>query len=144
MKYKALLLFLISVFFPACVQNIVLEGMKIPKDQIGRIQPNVTTRFDIIEWFGPPDYHKDPNTVRALLQQIDSYEEYIKVEHPAFSDAYVYEFTKGRTEVFSIIIFNFFRDDRRQDNLVIFFNPDDTVKYYAYREGTKYIFKDSN
>ena len=141
MKFKILLLFIFSLFFPACVQNTVLEGLEIPKNQIERIQPGVTQRADIIKWFGPPNYHKDPNTVKSLLQQIDSRGEYIKVDHPAFKDAYVYEFIKGRTEVFSIIIFNFFRDDRKQDHLIVFFNPDDTVKYYAYREGTKDIFK---
>jgi hypothetical protein len=140
MKSRIILFVLIGLFVPACVQNLVLEGQKIPDDYVERIKPGVTKRSEVLQWFGPPAKHKDPNTVKKLLQQIDAKGEYIKVDHPAFKDAFVYEFTYGRTELFSIILFTYLRDDRKDDLFIVFFDSDDTVKYFAYRKGTKEIF----
>ncbi|HLC16985.1 MAG TPA: hypothetical protein VJL89_12250 [Thermodesulfovibrionia bacterium] len=136
MKSRIILFVLIGLFVSGCVQNFVLEGQKIPEDYVGRIQPGITKRSEVLQWFGPPEQHKDPNTVKKLLQQVDAEGEFIKVDHPAFKDAFVYEFSYGRTEVFSIILFTYLIDDHKKDLLIVFFNPDDTVKYFAHRKGT--------
>ena len=137
MKKIFLFVFLsLSLSLPACIKGYFMEGNKIYEDYISQIKRGQTTRDDVLKWFGPPVEFQDPKTLKMLLKTLDLTAETPSMDHP-FEDAFVYEFTYAKTSGFSIILYTYSKTDSKKDILMVFFDDDDKVKYYAYRNGTE-------
>lgn len=135
MKKIVLFIFLAPIL-SACIKGYFMEGNKIYEDYISQIKIGQTTRDDILKWFGPPVEFQDPKTLKMLLKTLDLTAETPAVDHP-FEDAFVYEFTYAKTSGFSIIVYTHIKTDSKKDILMVFFDDNDKVKYYAFRKGTE-------
>jgi hypothetical protein len=133
---KVFLTILLTLSLSACIKGHFMEGSKIYEDNISKIKISQTTRDDILKWFGPPVEFQDPKTLKMILQTLDLTAETPAVDHP-FEDAFVYEYTYAKTSGFSIIIYTYIKTDSKKDILMVFFDDNDKVQYYAFRKGTE-------
>lgn len=134
-----LLLINLTFFLSSCLRANFIEGTRIDSKDVKTIQPGVTTREEILTWFGPPTEFANPGTLKVILNQLDFSSDPV-LSHP-FEDAFTYEFVQGKSRLLFLILFNKIDIDIKSDVLIIFFDEEGVVKYYAYRKGTDTFFK---
>jgi hypothetical protein len=117
-----------------CVVARYSEGANVREERIGEIQPGVTTRAEVLEWFGAPQGFTEPGMVRELMENAGlTPSEVVSVP---FADVLVFESTKGRIRAMLLLLFNRIELRVASDRLVVFFDEQDRVLYYGYRRGT--------
>ena len=130
-----------AVFLSSCLRANFVEGTRIETSEVQMINPGVTTREEILKWFGPPTEFANPGTLKLILNQLDLVTEPV-LSHP-FEDAFTYEFVQGKSRILFLILFNKVDIDVKSDVLIVFFDEEGVVKYYAYRKGTEIFFNDN-
>jgi hypothetical protein len=119
----------------SCVIGRYYDGSKIREGKIIEIKPGVTTRAEIVSWFGPPQNYVTPAVFNEILRQMDLlYEE--PISNYPFANIVSYQFMRGNLRGIITILFNFLEWDVKSDHLVIFFDQDEKVKYYGFHKGT--------
>jgi hypothetical protein len=131
----SLLIFSIAVGASSCIKGHFMEGNIIQEDNISRIQNGVTTREEILKWFGPPVEYQDPETLKMIMQTLDLTADSMAVTHP-FEDAFIYEHVYAKTSGVFALVAIYLKTDTKRDVLIVFFDENDKVKYYAFRKGT--------
>ncbi len=126
---------LLGLCMAGCVVGRYYEGPKVLAERIEDIQPGVTTREEIIEWFGPPRNYLSPTIINQLLTELDVTDEPIS-EYP-FANILSYQYSEGRLKALVLILFNRLELDVKSDHLVIFFDDNERVKYFGFRKGTR-------
>jgi hypothetical protein len=111
-----------------------VEGNEVPDAQVSRIQPGVTTRAEILDWFGAPIFHTDPSGLRMVLERGEVLPEDL-LQFP-YADVLVFERSRMRERRLFLLLFIYFEGRRVQDRLVVFFDRQDRVMYYGYRRGS--------
>jgi hypothetical protein len=128
------LLIVALVSTAGCVIGRYSEGQAIAADQIPRIVPGVTTKAEILDWFGAPQSYADATFLEEFLSERELVPGPI-VDLP-FADVLVYRFTAGRLRGLVLILYNQIRLDVASDTLVIYFDEQDRVLYHGWRKGT--------
>jgi len=117
----------------ACFSIGVVSGNAVPPERVAEIQPGVTTRAEVLEWFGAPEDYTDPSGLRRVFADGVMLPE--DVLHLPYADVLVFELTRGRARGVLLILFNYFEVQVANDRLVVFFDDQDRVLYYGYRAG---------
>ncbi len=114
-----------------CFSIRVVSGNSVPADRVAAIEPGVTTRVEILEWFGAPEDFTDPSGLRRVFADGVLLPE--DVLHLPYADVLVFELTRGRARGVLLLFFNYFDVRVANDRLVVFFDDQDRVLYYGYR-----------
>jgi hypothetical protein len=124
-----------SFLLTSCVVGRYYEGPKIPPEKIKEIKPGVTTKEEIISWFGPPQNYISPTIFNEILREIDVTREPL-TNYP-FANILSYQYNRGNIRGIILVLFNFIEAKVKSDYLVIFLDENDRVKYYGFRKGTE-------
>jgi hypothetical protein len=116
---------------PGCVVGQYREGNEVPLEMADRIRPGVTTKQEILEWFGPPQNYTSASIVEQLIATDNTPPG--TVPPYRFSDVLAYEVYHGEMRGLFLLFFNSLRFDVRSDHFVVFFDDDDIVQYYGVR-----------
>lgn len=115
-----------------CFSIEVVAGNQVPAEHIPQIQPGQTTKAQVLEWFGAPEDYTDPSGLRRVLDDgVVLPEDVLALP---YADVLVFETTRGRVKGVFTILFNWFDVKVASDRLVVFFDDEDRVLYYGYRE----------
>ncbi|MGQ9638817.1 MAG: hypothetical protein ACUVQ9_07360, partial [Thermodesulfobacteriota bacterium] len=69
---KKLVGFLLLVLLSSsCILGRYYEGSQIPRDKIKEIKPGLTTKEEILKWFGPPQNYISPTIFNEILKELD-------------------------------------------------------------------------
>ncbi len=125
---------LLALSLVGCAIGRYYGGSRIAEDRIKDIQPGVTTRQEILTWFGPPQNYLSPTLLNQILRQYEVTQEPL-TNYP-FANIFSYEFTRGNFKLLLLILFNYVEGTVKTDHLVIFFDENERVKYYGFHKGT--------
>jgi hypothetical protein len=107
-------------------------GTRIRIENIPRIEDGVTTREEVMSWFGPPSAFFNPTFLDVILGDED---EMIGSGATVLNDVYTYRYIKNKTTIFFVPIFVAFLDTVAvAETLTIFFDENGKVEYHAYRQ----------
>jgi len=118
-----------------CVIGRYYEGPKIPEEKLKEIKPGITTREEIITWFGPPQNFISPTVFNEILREMDVTREAL-TNYP-FANILSYQYNRGNIRAIVLVLFNFIDANVKSDHLVIFLDDNEKVKYYGFRKGTE-------
>jgi len=131
---KIVAVWLACLFLVGCAIGRYYGGSRIPEDRIQDIQPGVTTRQEVLEWFGPPQNYLSPTLLNQILRQYEITQEPLTT-YP-FANILSYQFDRGNFRLLLLILFNYVEAEVKSDQLVIFFDENERVKYYGFHKGT--------
>ena len=117
-----------------CVIGHYHEGPKISEEKLKEIKPGVTTKAEIISWFGPPQNYISPTVFNEILREMDVTREPL-TNYP-FANILSYQYNRGNIRAIVLVLFNYVDANVKSDHLVIFLDENETVKYYGCRKGT--------
>ena len=133
-RLKILGVGLVSLTLVGCAIGRYYSGSRIPEDRIKDIQPGVTTRQEILDWFGPPQNYLSPTLLNQILREYEMTQE--PLSNYPFANILSYEFSRGNFKLLLLILFNYVEAEVKSDHLVIFFDENERVKYYGFHKGT--------
>ena len=125
----------LALFLEGCVVGRYYEGPKISPEKIKEIKPGITTKEEIISWFGPPQNYISPTVFNEILREMDVTREPL-TNYP-FANILSYQYNRGNIRAIVLILFNFVEAKVKSDHLVIFLDENDRVKYYGFHKGTE-------
>ena len=126
---------LLSIFSAGCIIGRYYEGPQVLAEKIKDIKPGITTREEIIDWFGPPQNYLSPTVFNQILRELDVTAEPL-MSYP-FANILSYQYDRGNIRIFILVLFNYAEAKVKSDHLVIFFDENERVKYYGFRRGTE-------
>ena len=128
---------ILSLFFLllSCVIGRYHEGPLISQEKIKEIKPDITTKAEIISWFGPPQNYISPTVFNEILREMDVTREPL-TNYP-FANILSYQYNRGNVRAIVLILFNFVEATVKSDHLVIFLDDEDKVKFYGFHKGTE-------
>jgi len=132
--FRIIPLLLLSFFLTSCIIGRYYEGPKIAEERIKEIKPGVTTKEEIISWFGPPQNYLSPTIFNQVLRELDVTRE--PINYYPFANILSYQFNQGNVRAVVLILFNYVEGKVKSDHLVIFMDENDRVKYYGFYKGT--------
>jgi len=124
----------LALLLTGCVVGRYYEGPQISGEKIREIQPGVTTKEEIIRWFGPPQNYISPTVFNEILRELDVTRE--PLTHYPFANILSYQYNRGNIRAIVLVLFNFVEAKVKSDHLVIFLDENDRVKYYGFHKGT--------
>ncbi|MDI7261119.1 MAG: hypothetical protein QME90_14520 [Thermodesulfobacteriota bacterium] len=132
-----MIILFLGLFFllSGCVVGRYYEGPQISPDKIREIKPGVTTKEEIISWFGPPQNYISPTVFNEILREMDVTREPL-TNYP-FANILSYQYNRGNIRAIVLVLFNFVEAKVKSDHLVIFLDEKDRVKYYGFHKGTE-------
>ncbi len=125
---------LLILFLESCVIGRYHEGPQISEEKIKEIKPGVTTKSEIISWFGPPQNYISPTFFNEVLREMEVTREPL-TNYP-FANILSYQYNRGNIRAIVLILFNYVDAKVKSDHLVIFLDDNEKVKYYGFRKGT--------
>jgi len=126
---------LLSLFCAGCIIGRYYEGPQVLAEKIKDIKPGITTKEEIIDWFGPPQNYLSPTVFNQILRELDVTAEPL-ASYP-FANILSYQYDRGNIRIFILVLFNYAEAKVKSDHLVIFFDENERVKYYGFRRGTE-------
>ena len=117
-----------------CVVGRYYEGPIISEEKLKDIKPGLTTKAEIINWFGPPQNYISPAVFNEILRELDVTREPL-TNYP-FANILSYQYNRGNIKAIVLVLFNFVEAKVKSDHLVIFFDDNEKVKYYGFHKGT--------
>jgi hypothetical protein len=132
---KIIGIFCLAFLFAGCVVGRYYEGPKISEEKIKEIKPGVTTKAEIVSWFGPPQNYISPTIFNEILREMDVTREPL-TNYP-FANILSYQYNRGNIRAIVLILFNFVDAKVKSDHLVIFLDENERVKYYGFHKGTE-------
>jgi hypothetical protein len=117
-----------------CVIGRYEEGSPVAAERVAEIVPGVTTKTDILAWFGAPQGMADAQLLESFLVDRELMPGPV-VDLP-FADVLVYRLTRGKVRGMILVLYNQFDIDIASDTLVVFFDGQDRVTHFGYRNGT--------
>jgi hypothetical protein len=126
----------LAFLLTSCWVGRYYDGPKIREEKIIEIKPGVTTRAEIVSWFGPPQNYLSPAIFNEILRQMDLLSEEPISSYP-FANIASYQYMRGNFRGFiTLFLFNYLEWHVKADHLVIFFDENEKVKYYGFIKGT--------
>ncbi|MCX8117039.1 MAG: hypothetical protein N3G78_03765 [Desulfobacterota bacterium] len=127
-------LFLLLFWLSGCVVGRYYEGSQISSEKVREIRPGITTKEEIIRWFGPPQNYISPTLFNQILRELDVTRE--PLTHYPFANVLSYQYNRGNIRAMILVLFNFVEAKVKTDHLVIFLDENDRVQYYGFHRGT--------
>lgn len=124
----------LSVLMTGCIVGRYYEGSTIPEEKIKEIKPGITTKEEIISWFGPPQNYLTPTIFNQILRELDVTRE--PVNYYPFANILSYQYNRGNVRAVVLILFNYIEGKVKSDHLVVFVDENDKVQYYGFYKGT--------
>jgi hypothetical protein len=115
-----------------CMIARYTEGYPIARDRVADIQRGVTTREQILAWFGPPRGYTSDTVLRSLVAEPENSDGFL--DPSRLPDVLAYEFAEGEARGVLLLLFNYVRARVDSDRLVVFFDDEDRVLYYGFHE----------
>jgi len=131
---KIIGVFCITVFLASCIIGRYQEGPLISEEKIREIKPGVTTKEEIISWFGPPQNYISPTFFNEILREMEVTRE--PLSNYPFANILSYQYNRGNIGAIVLVLFNYVDAKVKSDHLVIFLDDNEKVKYYGFRKGT--------
>ena len=126
---------LLSLISTGCIVGRYYEGPNIIAEKVKDIKPGVTTKEEIIEWFGPPRNYMSPTVFNKIMQDLD------KTGEPLgtfpFANILSYQYDQANVRALVLVLFNYAEAKVKSDHLVIFLDENERVKYYGFYRGTE-------
>ena len=130
-KLRRLGALLPALALSGCVSFSGNFGTKIRVENIPRIENGVTTREEVMSWFGPPSAFFNPSFLDVIFGEED---EMIGSGAVVLNDVYTYRYIENETTLFFVPIFlAVFHTEAVAETLTIFFDENGRVEYHAYR-----------
>lgn len=124
----------LSFLLTGCIVGRYYEGATIPEEKIKEIKPGITTKEEIISWFGPPQNYLSPTIFNQILRELEVTRE--PVNYYPFANILSYQFNRGNVRAIVLILFNYIEGKVKSDHLVVFVDENDRVQYYGFYKGT--------
>jgi hypothetical protein len=124
----------LSFLLAGCVIGRYYEGPKISEEKLKEIKPGITTKAEIVSWFGPPQNYISPTVFNEILREIDVARE--PLTHYPFANILSYQYNRSNVRAVILLLFNFIDAKVKSDHLVIFLDDNEKVIYYGFRKGT--------
>ncbi len=124
----------LPILLAGCIMGRYYEGPKISPEKIKDIKPGITTKEEIVTWFGPPQSYISPTIFNQILRELDLTREPINTYF--FANILSYQYNQGNIRGLVLILFNYIEGKVKSDHLVIFLDDNDKVKYYGFYKGT--------
>jgi hypothetical protein len=124
----------LALLASGCVMGGYRAGPEIREEYLERIEPGITTKGEILTWFGAPEHFTDATTLGRALDALDVAPE--DVVGLPFSDVLVFRHTRGRLRGFIALLFNRIEWRVASDTLVVYFDAQDRVLYHGYSRDT--------
>ncbi len=138
---------LLGAVLSGCISFSGHFGTEIRVEHIPRIEEGVTTREEVMSWFGPPSAFFNPTFLDVILGEEDemilgeeddvNFESEDEITGPAaalLDDVYTYRYIENKSTLFFIpIFFGVFDTVAVSETLTIFFDENGRVRYHAYR-----------
>jgi len=124
----------VSFLLASCVIGRYYEGPQISEEKLKEIKPGVTTKAEIISWFGPPQNYISPTVFNEILREMDVTREPL-TNYP-FANVLSYQYNRSNVRAIILLLFNFIDAKVKSDHLVIFLDDKEKVIYYGFRKGT--------
>ena len=125
----------VLLFCTGCIVGRYYEGPDILAEKVKDIKPGVTTKEEIIEWFGPPQNYMSPTVFNKILRDLDITGEPLGTF--PFANILSYQYDQANISGVILVLFNYAQAKVKSDHLVIFLDDNERVKYYGWRRGTK-------
>lgn len=128
-----------ALLLSGCVMGRVYRDHPLDEVKIAGIQRGVTTKQDVLDFFGPPQ----EIDARELTAIGIPFEPFISrrgdkppVERLVAARFFRYTYTRANAMALILVLFNYGEFDQKSDNLVIFFDGDNRVEDFAFRRDT--------
>ena len=130
-KLRSLGAIVLGAMLSGCISFSGHFGTKIRVENIPRIEDGVTTREEVMSWFGPPSAFFNPTLLDVILGDED---EITDPEAALLTDVYTYRYIENESTLFFIpLLVGVFDAVAVSETLTIFFDEDGRVEYHAYR-----------
>ena len=130
-KLRGLGAILLGATLSGCISFSGHFGTEIRVEHIPRIEEGVTTREEVMSWFGPPSAFFNPTFLDVILGEED---EMMDSEAGLLNDVFTYRYIENKsTLLFVPILVGFVDTVAVSETLTIFFDENGRVKYHAYR-----------
>ncbi len=130
---------LLGAVLSGCISFSGHFGTAIRVEHIPRIEEGVTTREEVMSWFGPPSAFFNPTFLDVILGEEDEMilgeeDEMMDSEAGLLNDVFTYRYIENKsTLLFVPILVGFVDTVAVSETLTIFFDENGRVKYHAYR-----------
>lgn len=131
---RALGILCLCILMTGCIVGRYYEGSTIPEEKIKEIKPGITTKEEIISWFGPPQNYLSPTIFNQILRELDVTRE--PVNYYPFANILSYQYNRGNVRAVVLVLFNYIEGKVKSDHLVVFVDENDKVQYYGFYKGT--------
>ena len=122
---------LLGAVLSGCISFSGHFGTEIRVEHIPRIEEGVTTREEVMSWFGPPSAFFNPTFLDVILGEED---EMMDSEAGLLNDVFTYRYIENKsTLLFVPILVGFVDTVAVSETLTIFFGESGRVRYHAYR-----------
>jgi hypothetical protein len=122
---------LLGAVSSGCISFSGSFGTEIPVESIPQIQDGITTRDQIMSWFGPPSAFFKPSLLDVIFEEE---EDVMKPKPVLLDDVYTYRYVETQSTLFFIpILVGIFDAVAVSETLTIFFDETGKVEYHAYR-----------
>jgi hypothetical protein len=125
----------LSFICTGCIVGRYYEGPNIVAERVRDIKPGVTTKEEIIAWFGPPQNYLSPTVFNKILQDLDITGEPLGTF--PFANILSYQYDQANIRALVLVLFNYAEAKVKSDHLVVFLDENERVKYYGFYRGTE-------
>lgn len=130
-KLRCLGALLLGMMLSGCISFSGHFGTKIRVEHIARIEDGVTTREEILSWFGPPSAFFNPTFLDVIFGEED---EMMESGATLLNDVFSYRYIENESRLFFVpILVGIFDAYAVSETLIVFFDESGRVKYHAYR-----------
>lgn len=131
---RGLVLALLACMTTGCAISSIKEGSPLPETGLRLLKVGMP-KSEVLDLFGPPEEFRRPELLDILMSETVA-PETIDPSAAIFNDIFTYRYTDGDIKIFTVILFTWMATDIKSDDLVVFFDESDQVKYFSFRRGT--------
>ncbi|MFH0946263.1 MAG: hypothetical protein V2A76_13770 [Planctomycetota bacterium] len=128
-------LLLLGLLTTGCALSSIEEGSKLLPETV-QLLKNGMDKAEVLRLLGPPEEFHRPELLDVIFSD-SAPPEMIDPSAAIFNDVFSYRYTHGQVRILTVIVFTWMGVDIKSDDLVVFFDGNDRVKYFSYREDTK-------
>jgi hypothetical protein len=139
MRWKRMTGAALALASAGCALARTYRDHPLDEKRIATIERGVTTKQEILEWFGPPQEidARELTAVGVSFEQVlPRPGEKPPVERIVAARWFRYTYERGNGMAIILLVFNYFDFDQKNDSLVIFFDGNDKVEDFAFRKDT--------
>ncbi len=114
-----------------CAFGTIEQGTKLDPAKVEQVRIGMT-KSQVLTLFGPPQEFRRPELLDVLFSDV-SQKSAVDASAAIFNDVFSYRYTHGDVKVASAILLTWMAADVKSDELIVFFDDKDKVKYFAWR-----------